>query len=107
MLAWFCAMMQVTTAFHGMHPKLFPQHTSCRSTGKRKGMHFGTSVTRLGLFDFFKQGDKQGTPTPKKETKEIQPEQSASSDDPVDKIFSFFFGEKEENPMGMKRFGRG
>jgi len=28
------------------------------------------------------------------------------SDDPVDKIFSFFFGKKEESPMGMKRFGR-
>ena len=28
------------------------------------------------------------------------------SDDPVDKIFSVFFGKKEDEPMGMKRFGR-
>jgi hypothetical protein len=27
-------------------------------------------------------------------------------DDPVEKIFSFFFGKRELNPMGMKRFGR-
>jgi hypothetical protein len=28
-------------------------------------------------------------------------------DDPVEKMFGFFFGKKEEEPMGMKRFGRG
>ncbi len=27
------------------------------------------------------------------------------SDDPVEKLFSFFFGEKEEKPMGLARFG--
>ena len=29
------------------------------------------------------------------------------SDDPVEKIFSFFFGKREESPMGMARFGSG
>lgn len=28
------------------------------------------------------------------------------ADDPVEKMFSFFFGKRELNPMGMKRFGR-
>jgi hypothetical protein len=27
------------------------------------------------------------------------------SDDPVEKLFNFFFGEKEETPMGLARFG--
>lgn len=27
-------------------------------------------------------------------------------DDPVEKMFGFFFGKREEEPMGMKRFGR-
>ena len=107
-LAWFCAMIQLSTAFHGMPPTLLPMHTSRTSTGRRKNAaYLETSVTRLGMFDFFKKSDKEGTPSAKGETKESPPEQSASSDDPVDKIFSFFFGEKEENPMGMKRFGRG
>lgn len=59
--------------------------------------------TRQFLFDFFKPEDKEGKttiPAPDTTTESI-------SEDPVDKIFSFFFGEKEENPMGMKRFGRG
>ena len=27
-------------------------------------------------------------------------------DDPVEKMFGFFFGKREEEPMGMKRFDR-
>ena len=53
------------------------------------------------MFDFLK---------PKEEEEEdaAAPEEPAQdfSDDPVDKIFGFFFGAKEEAPMGMKRFGR-
>lgn len=30
----------------------------------------------------------------------------SDDDDPVEKIFNFFFGEKEESPMGMQRFGK-
>lgn len=65
------------------------------------------SGTQTYMFDFLKPPDD------KKETADsstADPEEnvaSSDSDDPVEKIFSFFFGEKEENPMGMKRFGRG
>ena len=52
-----------------------------------------TTTTRY-FFDFLKQEEEK------------EPEK-VTSDDPVDKIFGFFFGAKEEEPMGMKRFGRG
>ncbi len=69
-----------------------------------------TSITRLGLFDFLKQDDKEKPQSQKKSNDDDGDDDSTqqfSSDDPVEKIFSFFFGEKEESPMGMKRFGRG
>lgn len=62
------------------------------------------------MFDFLKpkegESDKKSATTTAAETsqEETQPD---FSDDPVDKIFGFFFGQKEEAPMGMKRFGRG
>lgn len=61
-------------------------------------------TTRQYLFDFLKPDDKEGKAAA--ENEKVEPA-GGTSDDPVDKIFSFFFGEKEENPMGMKRFGRG
>jgi hypothetical protein len=62
-------------------------------------------ISRQNMFDFLKQDDKE-----EKLAKEMEVEDDTTrdfSDDPVDKIFSFFFGEKEESPMGMKRFGMG
>jgi hypothetical protein len=55
------------------------------------------------MFDFLKpkEGGKESG------MKSREPEEDNFSDDPVDKIFGFFFGKKEETPMGMKRFGRG
>ena len=63
-----------------------------------------TTSTARYMFDFFnkdKNDEESVSPTPQ------QPEEDANdfSDDPVDKIFSVFFGKKEEEPMGMKRFG--
>lgn len=106
MLGLLCTTMHlpVSSAFHGVPPAWLPLRSQTFA-GQRSSAHLTTSFTRLGLFDFFKQDDKEKLQNPKKETKEIQ-QQEAPSDDPVDKIFSFFFGEKEENPMGMKRFGR-
>ncbi len=47
---------------------------------------------------------------PKKDKNEDNKSTESSTyideDDPVEKIFSFFFGKKEEEPMGLKRFGR-
>jgi hypothetical protein len=59
--------------------------------------------TGLYFFDFLKQNEPE-----KPQPDEEEPaEEKASSDDPVEKIFGFFFGEKEEEPMGLKRIGRG
>lgn len=55
-------------------------------------------TTTLGFFDF---GKKQDTPPPPEE--ETAP--TANEDlDPVEKIFTFFFGKPEENPLGLARF---
>lgn len=53
------------------------------------------------MFDFLKPKE------PEKEKNEPKEEEAVDfSDDPVDKIFGFFFGAKEAEPFGMKRFGR-
>lgn len=62
------------------------------------------TTSRRYLFDFLKPNDPDEKSKSKENTEDTSP---TSSDDPVDKIFSFFFGEKEETPMGMKRFGMG
>jgi hypothetical protein len=66
-----------------------------------------SKTTQQYLFDFLKPDDKEGKTAVKPEPANDSNAQESTSDDPVDKIFSFFFGAKEENPMGMKRFGRG
>jgi hypothetical protein len=53
------------------------------------------------MFDFLKPKQE-----PEEEIPVEQPADVDFSDDPIDKIFGFFFGAKEEEPMGMKRFGR-
>ena len=60
------------------------------------------SSSHIYLFDFLKPKEDDQS------EEEAAAEDPAEdfSDDPIDKIFGFFFGEKEESPMGMKRFGR-
>ena len=76
----------------------------------KKASGSGNANSRLHMFDFLKpkddkaENEKQAAAAP---AEEEAPASSYSSDDPVEKIFGFFFGEKEEEPMGMKRFGRG
>jgi len=42
----------------------------------------------------------------KKEEKSVQEEEEEEEDlDPIEKIFTFFFGKPEEEPFGLKRFG--
>jgi hypothetical protein len=55
------------------------------------------------MFDFLKPKEPEKPPEEEPEKEKAQD----FSEDPVDKIFEFFFGQKEEAPMGMKRFGRG
>ena len=64
-------------------------------------------ATQRSLFDLFKQDDPEKPQKEEEVVAESMKEEKDFSDDPVDKIFSFFFGEKEEAPMGMKRFGQG
>ena len=67
-------------------------------------------TSSLFLFDFLKQQQQQEDGPEKSNKLESPPAQSndaEESDDPVDKIFGFFFGKKEEAPLGLKRFGQG
>ena len=63
-----------------------------------------TSLTVRHLNNFF----NFNKPEPEK-TEPVKEFQDAAydSDDPVEKMFSFFFGKREESPMGMARFGSG
>lgn len=65
-----------------------------------------SSTTSRRMFDFFKNKDQEPEPVQQAEEAEAEAEANDFSDDPIDKIFSVFFGKKEESPMGMKRFGR-
>jgi hypothetical protein len=64
---------------------------------------YASTTTSRYFFDFLKQNEAEKPPEEKPE----QEEEQQGSDDPVDKIFGFFFGQKEEAPMGMKRIGSG
>jgi len=53
---------------------------------------------------FFNFGPKKEDPPPPKEpAPTTEPEEEL---DPVEKLFSFFFGKPEESPLGLKRFGK-
>lgn len=66
-----------------------------------------TASTAIYMFDFFKDNKEQesSSPSPQQAEEEIETDNNDFSDDPIDKIFSVFFGKKEKEPMGMKRFG--
>ena len=65
--------------------------------------------TELYLGDFFNfnkdSKEKEEAPVEAKAPESVV-EEGYSDDDPVEKMFNLFFGKKEEEPMGMKRFGR-
>ena len=65
-----------------------------------------SSFSQLYLFDFLKPKEEDPGEAEAASASAEKEEAQDFSDDPVDKIFSFFFGAKEESPMGMKRFGR-
>lgn len=64
----------------------------------------------LYFFKFGKGNEEGEGKAPDKTTNVEQEEEfkdgAYDEDDPVEKIFSFFFGKRELNPMGMKRFGK-
>lgn len=69
-----------------------------------------TSTTSLSLGDFFNfnkndgAAEQQVAAEPADANASGQPE-GEEDQDPVEKMFGFFFGAKEEKPMGMDRFG--
>ena len=66
------------------------------------------------LFNFDKKKQNQNQVEGKEEEEEEEEDRQSTrsrsnvddeNDDPVEKLFKFFFGEKEEKPMGLARFG--
>lgn len=71
------------------------QQTTCKRT----------TGTQLTFFNFNKDSkDEKAEDVEPEKAKEEQP--YTEDDDPVEKMFNFFFGAKEEAPMGMARFGK-
>lgn len=91
--------------------------TSTSTSTIQQTYHLGTSTTAAAassstkLFmigDFFNFDKKDKKEEEDKKAKEIKEESEKSEyveDDPVEKMFNFFFGAKEESPMGLARFG--
>jgi len=83
------------------------QHVTGFAIHGRQTASASASTARY-MFDFFKDNNKDQDSSSSSAQQQSQEETDENdfSDDPVDKIFSAFFGKKEEAPMGMKRFGR-
>ena len=59
------------------------------------------------FFNFDKKDDdeEKSKEETNNDTEKVSQKSEYVDEDPVEKIFNFFFGEKEENPMGLSRFG--
>lgn len=90
----FVACPLLTQAFVPCH--------SPRSLSQRSELYFGD------FFNFNKSPKEDlETPTaPEEKSNDEKVEAAYDDEDPVEKMFSFFFGAKEEKPMGMARFGK-
>ena len=62
-----------------------------------------SKITSSSL-NFFKFNSPPEPKEEKKEEEEVK-DNACDKGDPVEKIFSFFFGKREEEPMGVARFG--
>jgi hypothetical protein len=61
------------------------------------------SSTKLRFFNFGKQQEEKEENT---KVEEIEEAEQDYEKDPVEKVFEFFFGKPEKEPLGLKRFGR-
>ena len=82
------------------------------STISNNGSIQQQTSTTLHFGDFFNFGKDKAAEEQEEETVSLTPEEAAvqtgyiDDDDPIEKIFGIFFGKKEAEPMGMKRFGQ-
>ena len=74
-------------------PTAYKETASCLT---RKG------TSKLYFFDFGKKSDEPVENEPEQQKKQSN-DGAYDEDDPVEKIFNFFFGEREAEPMGLKR----
>ena len=67
-----------------------------------------TSPSPLAFFNFGKPSSPEVSKQDEKETTTttISEESTVVDEDPVEKLFSFFFGKPQEEPFGLKRFGK-
>jgi len=99
-----CGHLSTTLAFSSVSKRCIIRSFTTSTRTK-------TSELYLDFFNFNKVTTGKEAPAnlekqyPVEEKISAKPEYS-DDDDPVEKIFKFFFGEKEESPMGMARFGK-
>ena len=68
-----------------------------------------TASTQLALFNFLGNKEKQTQSTPTETNngpEQSQDEEAYYEKDSIEKVFEFFFGKPEAEPMGLKRFGK-
>ena len=72
------------------------------------------STRRNNFFNFNRETDKKNAADDNDNNDTLNTQQQKGfqdgaydADDPVEKLFGFFFGKREAEPMGMKRFGSG
>ena len=91
----FCLLLYLAVLASGFAPI----STQSRSVRTSSELHLG---------DFFNFGKKETSDKEEKESEVAKVETEKEvyiDDDPVEKLFNIFFGQKEEAPMGMARFG--
>lgn len=72
----------------------------------RRGLVLSTpSSTQLNFFNFGKKPEEEAV-EPKAEVEKKENKVEEEDLDPVEKLFSFFFGKPQEEPFGLKRFGQ-
>ncbi len=108
----FAAALQCTSTMYSALAFTAPTSPirSLQFTIAESSLSLHRPATKLHLGDFFNsnKGDSSkdtASSTPTVEDSEPG-NQRFDDDDPVEKLFGFFFGKKEEAPMGMARFGK-
>lgn len=81
-----------------------PQSHAFMNTSPLKSTVSSKTSSQRYLNNFF-NFDKKEEVVEEAEEDKFQ-DAAYDDDDPVEKIFGFFFGKREEEPMGMKRFGK-